>query len=87
MGFPYSYYFGYVLNICICAIYDTDISVLIPAEKQTSCKDRKTTITQNFMCACDFNMMLEESADGSKILLDAIANQNVGFPGPPGGKS
>lgn len=85
---------GYVLENCIGAIDGTYISASVPAEKQISCRDRKATITQNVMCACDFNMMFtyvysgwEGSAHDSKILLDTITNQNVEFPWPPRGKS
>ncbi|XP_050896086.1 protein ALP1-like [Lathyrus oleraceus] len=77
---------------CISAIDGTHISASVPVEKQISCRDRKTTITQNVMCACDFNMMFtyvysgwEGSAHDSKILLDAITNQNAEFPWPPRG--
>lgn len=85
---------GYVLKNCIGAIDSTHISASVLAEKQISCRDRKATITQNVMCACDFNMMFtyvysgwEGSAHDSKILLDAITNQNAEFPWPPRGKS
>ncbi|XP_024634430.2 protein ALP1-like [Medicago truncatula] len=77
---------------CIGAIDGTQISAWAPAEKQISCRGRKATITQNVMCACDFNMIFtyvysgwEGSAHDSKVLLDAITNPNAGFPWPPKG--
>ncbi|XP_050896851.1 uncharacterized protein LOC127103649 isoform X2 [Lathyrus oleraceus] len=86
-----SKYYPWFKN-CIGAIDGTHISASVPAEKQISCRDRKATITQNVMCACDFNMMFtyvysgwEGSAHDSKILLDAITNQNAEFPWPPRG--
>ncbi|XP_073225547.1 uncharacterized protein [Cicer arietinum] len=86
-----SKYYPWFKN-CIGAIDDTHISAWVPAEKQISCRGRKTTITQNVMCACDFNMMFtyvyfewEGSAHDSKVFLDAISNPNAGFPWPPRG--
>ena len=77
---------------CLGAIDGTQISAWAPAEKQTSCRSRKTTITQNVMCVCDFNMLFtfvysgwEGSAHDSKILLDALTNQEAGFPWPQEG--
>lgn len=85
---------GYDLKNYIGAIDGTHVSASVPAEKQISCRDRKATITQNVMCACDFNMMFtyvysgwEGCAHDSKILLDTITNQNAEFPWPPRGKS
>ncbi|XP_012570899.1 protein ANTAGONIST OF LIKE HETEROCHROMATIN PROTEIN 1-like [Cicer arietinum] len=86
-----SKYYPWFKN-CIGAIDGTHISAWVPAEKQISCRGRKTTITQNVMCACDFNMMFtyvysgwEGSAHDSKVFLDAISNPNAGFPWPPRG--
>nr|XP_027192011.1 protein ALP1-like [Cicer arietinum] len=86
-----SKYYPWFKN-CIGAIDGTHISAWVPAEKQISCRGRKTTITQNVMCACDFNMMFtyvysgwEGSAHDSKKILDAISNPNVGFLWPPRG--
>ena len=77
---------------CIGAIDGTHISAWVPADKQTSCRSRKTTITQNVMCICDFNMLFtyvysgwEGSAHDSKVFLDALTNQNANFPWPPEG--
>ncbi|KAI5388195.1 hypothetical protein KIW84_074042 [Lathyrus oleraceus] len=52
-----SKYYHWFKN-CIGAIDGTHISASVPAKKQILCRDRKATITQNVMCACDFNMML-----------------------------
>ncbi|KAL6336187.1 hypothetical protein AAG906_011069 [Vitis piasezkii] len=42
---------------CIGAIDGTHISAWVPADRQTSFRGRKTVITQNVMCACNFDMM------------------------------
>ena len=42
---------------CIDVIDGTHISTLLPTIKQTSFRSRKIVITQNVMCACDFDMM------------------------------
>ena len=41
---------------CIDVIDGTHISTLLPTIKQTSFRSRKIVITQNVMCACDFDM-------------------------------
>ncbi|XP_057453150.1 uncharacterized protein LOC130745015 [Lotus japonicus] len=76
----------------IGAIDGTHISAWVPADKQMSCRGRKTTITQNVMCVCDFNMMFtyvysgwEGSAHDAKVFLDALTNPNAEFPWPPRG--
>ena len=46
-----------LLQDCIGAIDGTHISAWVPTNRQTSFRGRKTVITQNVMCACDFDMM------------------------------
>ncbi|XP_057426218.1 uncharacterized protein LOC130719617 [Lotus japonicus] len=77
---------------CIGAIDGIHISAWVPADKQMSCRGRKTTITQNVMFVCDFNMMFtyvysgwEGSAHDAKVFLDALTNPNAEFPWPPRG--
>ncbi|XP_028762826.1 protein ALP1-like [Neltuma alba] len=77
---------------CVGAIDGTHISAWVSSEKQASCRGRKTVVTQNVMCICDFNMMFtyvysgwEGSAHDAKVLLDAITNPEANFPWPPRG--
>ncbi|KAL6494699.1 hypothetical protein OROGR_031499 [Orobanche gracilis] len=77
-------------DVIACAIDGTHISAWAPANKQMSCRGRKTTITQNVMCVCDFNMIFtyvysgwEGSAHDAKVFQDALTNPNAGFPWPP----
>ena len=35
----------------------THISTWVPTDRQTRFRGRKTVITQNVICACDFDMM------------------------------
>ena len=57
-------------------------------------KVKKTIVTQNVMCMCDFNIMFtyvysgwEGSAHDSKVFLDALTNPNANFPWPTKCKS
>ncbi|KAF7827234.1 protein ALP1-like [Senna tora] len=79
-------------NNCLGAIDGTHISAWAPAEKQVSCRGRKTVVTQNVLCICDFNMMFtyvysdwEGSAHDAKVLLDALTNPEANFPWPTRG--
>ena len=42
---------------CIGAIDGTHISAFVPIEKQVSYRGRKVVVTQNVLCACNFDMM------------------------------
>ncbi|XP_038699618.1 uncharacterized protein LOC119996910 [Tripterygium wilfordii] len=76
---------------CIGAIDGTHISAWAPAEKLTACRGRKSIVTSNVMCACDFNMMFtfvytgwEGTANDSRVFLDAISRPENHFPHPVG---
>ncbi|KAL6336580.1 hypothetical protein AAG906_025135 [Vitis piasezkii] len=78
---------------CIGAIDGTHISAWVLADRQTSFRGRKTIITQNVMCACDFDMMFtfvyaswEGTANDARVFLDALTRPEVNFPWPSEGK-
>ncbi|RVW22028.1 uncharacterized protein LOC104877720 isoform X1 [Vitis vinifera] len=78
---------------CIGAIDGTHISAWVPADRQTSFRGRKTVITQNVMCACNFDMMFtfvyagwEGTANDARVFLDALTRPEVNFPWPSEGK-
>ena len=65
---------------CIDVIDGTHISTLLPTIKQTSFRSRKIVITQNVMCACDFDMMFtfvyggwEGTANDAWVFFDALS--------------
>ncbi|GAV83178.1 LOW QUALITY PROTEIN: hypothetical protein CFOL_v3_26628, partial [Cephalotus follicularis] len=64
---------------CVRAINRTHVSVSAPVEKYVNFRDKKSTVTQNVMCACNFNMefMLvysgwEDTTIDSRVFLDAL---------------
>ncbi|GAV63127.1 LOW QUALITY PROTEIN: DDE_4 domain-containing protein, partial [Cephalotus follicularis] len=72
---------------CVGAIDGTHVSTWIPAEKIVSFKGRKSTVTQNVLCACNFNMEFtfvysgwEGTANDSRVFLDAVTRPEVNFP-------
>ncbi|XP_048336945.2 uncharacterized protein LOC107403342 [Ziziphus jujuba] len=77
----------------IGAIDGTHISAHVPAEKQVSYKGRKSIVTQNVLCACNFNMMFtfvyavwEGTKNDSGVFLDAITRSENKFPLPKEGE-
>ena len=84
------YFFFYK---CIGTIDGTYISAWALASKLVSYRNRKTTITHNIMCACDFDMKFtfvytgwESIANDSRVFLDALQRPKNNFPWPPSGK-
>ncbi|XP_060667620.1 protein ALP1-like [Ziziphus jujuba] len=78
---------------CIGTIDGTHISAHVPVEKQVSYRGRKSIVTQNVLCACNFNMMLtfvyagwEGTANDSRVFLDAITRSENKFPLPKEGE-
>ena len=72
---------------CIGAVDDTHVSVWVLVDRQTSFKGRKIVITQNVMCACDFNIMFtfvyvgwEGITNNALVLLDALTRLEIQFP-------
>ena len=62
---------------------------MVPAVKKTSCRGRKHVITQNVMCAVNFDMRFifvysgwEGSANDSRVFENAILSHDMVFPWP-----
>ena len=71
----------------IGAIDGTHISAWVPTNRQTNFRGRKTIITQNVMCAYDFDMMFtfvyvgwEGTTNDARVFLDALTRPEVSFP-------
>ena len=65
------------------------MSTWVLVDKQTSFRGRKTVITQNVICACDFDMMFifvyvdwEVIANDACVFLDALTRLEIQFPWP-----
>ncbi|XP_071906029.1 protein ANTAGONIST OF LIKE HETEROCHROMATIN PROTEIN 1-like [Coffea arabica] len=78
---------------CIGAIDGTHVSASVPRGEQDAFRNRKGTLSQNVLAACDHDMRFvyvragwEGSAHDSRVLLDAISNPDAVFPTPPAGK-
>ena len=61
----------------------------VPVDKQVNFRGRKTIITQNVMCACDFGMMFtfvyaswEGTTNDARVFLDALTRLKIQFPWP-----
>ena len=75
------------------AIDGTHISASTPSGRNTAFRDRRSDITQNVMCACNFDMQFtyvhsgwEGSANDSRVMQDALGHAEYEFPWPPRGK-
>ena len=75
------------------AIDETHISASVPSGRNTAFRDRRSDITQNVMCACNFDMRFtyvhsgwEGSANDSQVMQDALGHAEYEFPWPPRGK-
>ncbi|KAM6595916.1 uncharacterized protein LOC133034767 [Cannabis sativa] len=73
-----SKYYPWFQN-CIGAIDGTHVSACVPADKQVSYRGRKNIVTQNVLCACNFDMFFtfvsagwEGTANDSRVFIDAI---------------
>ena len=73
---------------CIGAIDGTHVPISISSDKAAPFRNRKGTLTQNVMVACDFDLNItfistgwEGSAMDARVLRSAINN---GFQVPPG---
>uniref|UniRef100_A0A2N9IWU0 DDE Tnp4 domain-containing protein n=1 Tax=Fagus sylvatica TaxID=28930 RepID=A0A2N9IWU0_FAGSY len=74
---------------CIGAIDGTHVSATIPTVKKTSCRGRKHVITQNVMCAMNFDMHFAfvysgwgGSANDFRVFENAILSDDMVFPKP-----
>nr|XP_023929274.1 uncharacterized protein LOC112040624 [Quercus suber] len=77
---------------CVGAIDGTHISASAPSGRTTAFIDRRSDITQNVMCACNFDMRFtyvhtgwEGSANDSRVMQDALGHAEYEFPWPPRG--
>ena len=75
------------------AIDGTHISASVPFGRTTAFRDRRSDITQNVMCACNFDMWFtyvhsgwEGSVNDSRVMQDALGHAEYEFPWPPRGK-
>ncbi|KAM6582817.1 hypothetical protein CsatB_009819 [Cannabis sativa] len=77
----------------IGAIDGTHVSACVPADKQVSYRGRKNVVTQNVLCACNFDMFFtfvsagwEGTANDSRVFIDAITTPEYKFPLPKEGE-
>ena len=75
------------------AINGTHISTSTPSGRTITFIDKRSDITQNVMCACNFDMWFmyvhfgwEGSANDSRVMQDALGHAEYEFPWPPRGK-
>ncbi|KAF5932293.1 hypothetical protein HYC85_028464 [Camellia sinensis] len=78
---------------CVGAIDGTLVDAWVPASRQNTFRGRKSTVSQNVLAACDFDMLFtfinsgwEGSAHDNAILIDSITRADLQFPHPPNGK-
>ena len=74
------------------AIDGTYINASAPSNRTTAFRDKRSGITQNVMCTCNFDMQFtyvharwEESANNSRVMHDAIRQAEYELPWPPKG--
>ena len=74
------------------AIDETYISAFALASRTTAFRDKRSDITQNVMCACNFDMQFtyvhagwEGSANDSSVMQDTLGHTEYEFPWPPRG--
>ncbi|XP_062111476.1 protein ALP1-like [Humulus lupulus] len=87
-----SKYYPWFQN-CIGAIDGTHVSACVPTDKQVSYRGRKNVVTQNVLCACNFEMFFtfvsagwEGTANDSRVFIDAITQPKYKFPLPKEGE-
>ncbi|XP_028072571.1 uncharacterized protein LOC114274794 [Camellia sinensis] len=91
--FPGSRYEQYDCPDCVGTIDGTLVDAWVPASRQNTFSNRKATVSQNVLAACDFDMLFtfinsgwEGSAHDNAILVDSITRADLQFPHPPNGK-
>jgi hypothetical protein len=77
---------------CIGAIDGTHVVGRMPGENSAPWRSRKSTTSQNIMCAVDFDLCFtfvyagwEGSAHDSRIFVQCINSPETQFPAPIGG--
>ncbi|XP_059436125.1 protein ALP1-like [Corylus avellana] len=75
---------------CVGAIDGTHIKAWVPAQKQNAFRGRKGVVSQNVVCACNFDMMFtfvytgwEGTTNDSRVFYDAITRPENEFPTAP----
>ncbi|XP_058197654.1 uncharacterized protein LOC131313382 isoform X1 [Rhododendron vialii] len=75
---------------CVGAIDGTHIEAWVPRHRQVAYRGRKSTITQNVMAACSFDMKFtfvlpgwEGSAHDGRVFQSAVTTPGYNFPHPP----
>ncbi|XP_062075958.1 protein ALP1-like [Humulus lupulus] len=78
---------------CIGAIDGTHVSACVLTDKQVSYRGRKNVVTQNVLCACNFEIFFtfvsvgwEGTANDSRVFIDAITQPKYKFPLPKEGE-
>ncbi|XP_028108998.1 uncharacterized protein LOC114307790 [Camellia sinensis] len=78
---------------CVDAIDGTLMDAWVSVSRQNTFHGRKSTVSQNVLAACDFDMLFtfinsgwEGSAHDKAILVDSITRVDLQFPHPPNGK-
>ncbi|XP_028086314.1 uncharacterized protein LOC114287237 [Camellia sinensis] len=78
---------------CAGAIDGTLVDAWVPASRQNTFRSRKSTVSQNVLAACDFDMLFtfinsgwEGTAHDNAILVDSITRADLQFPHLPYGK-
>ncbi|XP_028064758.1 uncharacterized protein LOC114267882 [Camellia sinensis] len=91
--FPGSRYEQYDCPNCVGAIDGTLVDAWVPPSRQNTFRGRKTTVSQNVLAACDFDMLFtfinsgwEGSPHDNAILVASITRADIQFPYLPHGK-
>ncbi|XP_028099521.1 uncharacterized protein LOC114299051 [Camellia sinensis] len=78
---------------CVDTIDGTLVDAWVPASRQNIFRGRKSTVSQNVLTVCNFNMLFTfinsgwgGSAHDNAILVDSITRANLQFSHPPHGK-
>ncbi|KAL7233719.1 hypothetical protein ACSBR1_017352 [Camellia fascicularis] len=78
---------------CVGAIDGTLVDAWVPTSRQNTFHGCKSTVSQNVLAACDFDMLFtfinsgwEGSAHDNAILVGSITRADLQFPHPPNGK-
>ncbi|XP_028108003.1 uncharacterized protein LOC114306876 [Camellia sinensis] len=78
---------------CVDVIDGTLVDAWVPVSRQNTFRGQKSTVSQNVLAACDFDMLFtfinsgwEGSAHDNIILVDSITRADLQFLHPPNGK-
>ncbi|XP_028051114.1 uncharacterized protein LOC114255783 [Camellia sinensis] len=75
---------------CVGAIDGTLVDAWVSALRQNIFRGRKSTVSQNVLAVCDFDMLFtfinsrwDDSAHDNVVLVDSITRVDLQFPHPP----